>query len=744
MLTLKNVSKFYYQKGIITSGFSKVNLNLKMGEFVAITGESGSGKSTLLNVISGLDSYEEGELYINGNETSHYNETDFENYRKTYIANIFQNFNLVNSYTVYQNIELILLLNGYKKKDIKDKIINLIDKVGLSKYKNTKVSKLSGGQKQRVAIARALAKDTPIIVADEPTGNLDKTSASSVLKLLSQISKDKLVIVVTHNYDQIRPYVTRKIKMHDGKIVEDIELKKVTNKERATITKYEYKNITLFNKIMLGIRNTFNVVPKFLLLFLVYFFLTLTLVGEYTGYKTTRYENDLQGYNILFNDTSIQRIVLKKKDGTIFTEKDYENIKKLENIKTIVENDLLLDNTINFRDNDFYVNGKIKNISLIEGNIKKGRMPENDHEMVIELPKETYFISDINSLLNKTFTNVYISDNNYPIKIDKLTIVGIINSNEDYFENVEAYFYLNSNVIDKISEYMTVKYNNTYTIINDNYLKSNSYDYNNMIYSTNKLNKGEMVIPEELSYYCKNSKCNNTNALISTKNIYYQNITNYKIANTYNEKTFKNYVDNLDYDTYKGLILINDTDYNTIFNRGNYQSSVFIENENEAVNTINKLENMGYKTLYLKDTLVNPNENLDIIANIFVIALIIVLIIFVFFVTYFIVKLILKSRNVYFSTLRILGATKKTIKELIDIELFNIATLSYLVVLIFILLSKFDILKIEEVKVLSNHLKISDYLIIYISLIVISKLLSVRFSKSMFKKSAMKTIKEEV
>ena len=100
LLKLKNVSKFYYNKGMVSSGFSKVNLELNLGEFVVITGESGSGKSTLLNVLSGLDSYEEGEMYINGEETSHYSEEDFEKYRKTYIGNIFQSFNLVNSYTV--------------------------------------------------------------------------------------------------------------------------------------------------------------------------------------------------------------------------------------------------------------------------------------------------------------------------------------------------------------------------------------------------------------------------------------------------------------------------------------------------------------------------------------------------------------------------------------------------------------------------------------------------------------------
>ena len=118
IIKLENVSKYYYSKGVIASGFTKINLEFNNCEFVAITGESGSGKSTLLNVISGLDSYEEGEMYINGQETSHYSEKDFENYRRKYISNIFQNFNLVNSYTVYQNIELVLLLNGAKKERV--------------------------------------------------------------------------------------------------------------------------------------------------------------------------------------------------------------------------------------------------------------------------------------------------------------------------------------------------------------------------------------------------------------------------------------------------------------------------------------------------------------------------------------------------------------------------------------------------------------------------------------------------
>ena len=225
MIQLKNVSKYYYSKGMISSGISKVDLTLEIGEFVVITGESGSGKTTLLNVISGLDSYEEGEMYIDGTETSHYRASDFEDYRKRYIGNIFQHYNLVNSYTVYQNIELILLINGYSRDEIKRRVPDIIKRVGLESHAGTKVSKLSGGQKQRVSIARALAKDTDIIVADEPTGNLDSVSAEGIVELLSEIAHDKLVIVVTHNYDQFAEYVTRKIKMHDGRVVEDIRRK---------------------------------------------------------------------------------------------------------------------------------------------------------------------------------------------------------------------------------------------------------------------------------------------------------------------------------------------------------------------------------------------------------------------------------------------------------------------------------------------------------------------------------------
>ena len=201
MIKLKNVSKYYYSKGVIASGFTKISLNFNLGEFVAITGESGSGKSTLINVISGLDSYEEGEMFVNGKETSHYVSKDWEVYRKKYIGNIYQNFNLINSYTVYQNVDLALSLNGIRPSVRRKKVLELIKRVGLIKFKNTKVSKLSGGQKQRVSIARALAKDVPVIIADEPTGNLDKDTENDILDIFIKLAhqENKCVIIVTHS-----------------------------------------------------------------------------------------------------------------------------------------------------------------------------------------------------------------------------------------------------------------------------------------------------------------------------------------------------------------------------------------------------------------------------------------------------------------------------------------------------------------------------------------------------------------
>ena len=224
ILEIKNLDLFFRGEEQDYQALYSVNLSFDKGEFVAITGKSGSGKSTLLNILSGMDSYEEGELYIENNPTSHFIESDWEEYRQQYISFIFQNYNIIDSFTVLENVELSLM-HIVDKKERRKKALELIDKVGLSSHINHKGSKLSGGQKQRTVIARALAKDSPIILADEPTGNLDSATSKEIINLLHEISKDKLLIIVTHNFEEVENVATRHIRVHDGGIEFDHSIK---------------------------------------------------------------------------------------------------------------------------------------------------------------------------------------------------------------------------------------------------------------------------------------------------------------------------------------------------------------------------------------------------------------------------------------------------------------------------------------------------------------------------------------
>ena len=230
-IKLQNISKYYYSETAVTQALQGINLEFRMGEFVAITGESGSGKSTLLRIISGMDSFDDGELYVDGQPTFQYDEDDWEEYRRTKIGFVFQDYSLIGHYTAKENIVSALLIMGVPEKEAGDKAIHYLERVGLSAQRDQRASKLSSGQKQRLSIARALAKDTDIIVADEPTGNLDSEIGAQIVKLLRDLSQDHLVIMVTHNYEQVEKYVTRKVRLHDGSLILDVSENMDTNQK---------------------------------------------------------------------------------------------------------------------------------------------------------------------------------------------------------------------------------------------------------------------------------------------------------------------------------------------------------------------------------------------------------------------------------------------------------------------------------------------------------------------------------
>lgn len=396
-LELKDIGKIYVSEGNVSVGIRGVNLSFEKGEFVAVTGKSGSGKSTLLNVISGMDSYEEGELYIEDQPTSHYLQPEWEEYREKYISFIFQDYNIIESFTVLQNVELSLM-HIEDKKERRARAIELLKRVGLSSHLNHKGSKLSGGQKQRTVIARALAKDSPIILADEPTGNLDSETSKEIIELLREVSRDKLLIVVTHNFEQLESVATRHIRIFDGSVESDHTFGSIDNIEIASDKKEEKnksfsdKHVSELKKGALLGKTIFCAKPRlsvFLCFLMIIGTLGVFLITTFCGQAREAFEP-----NYMFNHID-GRVVLSNHDGTPFTDDELKEICEKYGAETYLHYDLLLDSSYN-------AHASIQESSLGYtryldftytfnedfGDNIIGRYPQNANEIFLYLPIE--------------------------------------------------------------------------------------------------------------------------------------------------------------------------------------------------------------------------------------------------------------------------------------------------------------------------------------------------------------------
>lgn len=221
MLELNDIKKDYVSGSTTVSALKGINLRFRDCEFVSILGQSGCGKTTMLNIIGGLDKYTSGDLKINGVSTKNYKDRDWDFYRNNSIGFVFQSYNLIPHQTVLSNVELALTLSGVSKTERKRRAIEALEKVGLGEQIHKKPNQMSGGQMQRVAIARALVNNSDILLADEPTGALDTETSIQIMELLKEISKDRLIIMVTHNPELAKDYSTRIVRLLDGVITDD-------------------------------------------------------------------------------------------------------------------------------------------------------------------------------------------------------------------------------------------------------------------------------------------------------------------------------------------------------------------------------------------------------------------------------------------------------------------------------------------------------------------------------------------
>lgn len=440
MLELKNVCKKYDREVL-----KKINLKFDNKGLICLVGESGSGKSTLLNIIGGLEQPDSGKVIFNGNNIK---KIDSSFYCNQLVSFINQNYNLIDKYTVLENILLPIELRRIRSPCNVDNILKML---GIYSLKNKKVISLSGGEKQRVAIARCIVQNTRIILADEPTGALDSENAYSVMRILKNLSKQKLVIVVTHNRELANIFADSIIKIVDGRICNKLN---VINKNKYFKIKYNRKNKLSFIKLVkYAIKNLNNKLLRNILT-IIAFTIGLLSLGIVLSIKTGfNKELDILNKSSFFN----YPLVISKNNyvdnfNSKVENKNGVNVKKGSFVTNEIDDKLI--NLVNSIDKK-YVNGityyrdidyEFKSISYVNPSnnyfyLVSGRMPENKNEVLILYDEEDSISDILYNYLN--VANNGLINNVFKVNDMELIITGIVKSNNDYFKSLSGILYSN-------------------------------------------------------------------------------------------------------------------------------------------------------------------------------------------------------------------------------------------------------------------------------------------------------------
>ena len=494
MIEFKNVNKIYKtKKGIETKALNNINLKIGNIGMVFIVGKSGSGKSTMLNLLGGLDTLTSGELLINNQNISNFKNKQYDAYRNTYIGFIFQEFNILEEYNVYENINLALKLQN--KKSTKEQIDKLLNKLGLENLGGRKINELSGGQKQRVAIARALIKDPKIILADEPTGNLDQTSSKQIFDLLKEISKEKLVIVVSHDMEAAATYADRIIELKDGNIIHDTNPEKEIKIENFHLTKSKLPFSYALKMALRGLTHKpFKLIMTSILTAMALIFMGFTincyLFNEPEFIAKTLNDNNKHVYSIsktrFDSDGAIGSIPLTNKDVEKIEKTTGSTLNKAYNLKN---NEHLLDfefPEVNPNDRtDYYIRYPyINNFIELEDSKLPGKiignLPTTDREMVIHKYLAEFIIKygviDSENKVYKPKTIQDLVNEKHQIKLgdNLITICGVVDDNNEPLEKYKD----GSNIYNQ----------NIKTFYSDIYVAASSNVYVNGFTKTAKLN----------------------------------------------------------------------------------------------------------------------------------------------------------------------------------------------------------------------------------------------------------------
>lgn len=730
MIKLRNISKYYSKNQTVSLGLRKINLDLGLNEFVAIVGESGSGKTTLLNVISGIDSYEEGEMYINDEETSYFSSADWENYRKKYIAFIFQNYNLIESYSVLQNVEAALILSGYPKDQLRKRALEIIDRVGLTDHIKHKATKLSGGQKQRVVIARAIAKDAPIIVADEPTGNLDSESAKNIIDLLAEIAQDKLVIVVTHDFSQVESQATRRIRIFDGEIVEDKKIVKKEVKDLPSLEDQDYQ-MNFLETIKMVFRNLFATPKKSLLMLIIFLVSTFFFAFIYASFLAN--QNQQTSSTGLGYEPNT-RILVNKTDGTAFTEAELLAFKNDRRVNIVMPYDYLLEEQIRF-------GGTLRVTGLDSISFSTMIMPItilgdygdslSSGESAIALSFADDLIED-GDLQEIEGSDLSLYAQAYRQYIDYELEVKHVYSYLDIYEKLGEI----SGVVVFLSEEDWNAIGHTvgflqYTSIDVSYTYSDETYIRNiyrptMILNTN-LDDDEITVPR----YFMNVAFTLPDSMT----------TDVSLSDLYEEESYTGIEIQF---TNNNYIEVSQSIYDDLFDSNNpYQISIFTHDGIDGVNLSNQLNrNADYFVFYPAGAKTN-NQFTGLVLFIMNIGFFIsfgLLFLVIFFVAYVIIKNIINSKMNDYAIFRTIGANKATIRSFIYLETMFVAILAYIVFVLFVQIGS-PYFTIESYFYVLKFYTFKNLIYLLMFILVYSLLLSRRYLSRVYHDTVAQTLK---
>lgn len=725
MIKLRNISKYYSKNQVVSLGLRKIDLEFGLNEFVAIVGESGSGKTTLLNVISGIDSYEEGEMYINNEETSYFSKADWENYRKKYIAFIFQSYHLIESYTVLQNVEAALILSGYPKDQVRSRALEIINRVGLTDFIKHKATKLSGGQKQRVVIARAIAKDAPIIVADEPTGNLDSESAKNIIDLLAEIAKDKLVIVVTHDYEQVASQATRRIRIFDGEIVEDKKIKKVEPKALPSLEDKDYK-MNFLETIKMVFRNLFATPKKSLLLLVVFLFTTFFFAFIYAGFLQNQAS---QSSSSALNYEPDTRMLVKKTDGTAFTDDEILSLEANRRVESVVTYDFLFDSRFSVNFNyEGYNSGSGSSLIIMPQSMIDGLDQLEGNEAYYSASDPEYRLDSI------IFENIEDS------------ILTLRSNNAEMSFDIKSFIYydeMRSMVDDSFYQILVITDENwqalgkayaigNFTFIDYEYTYSGfktggdlaGYD----IYRDSTLSDNQMVFPSYLFYGIYG---NSVSADIDVQTIY-------KLIELEDIEVFI-------YGTNE--IMISPNIYDQLFPEDEiFQVSLFAYDDIDALNLVDSLRSSGDYIVFHPASAESASQLeglIFLVMNFGFVVLFVIMFIVIFFVAYMIIKNIINSKLSDYAIFRTIGANKTTIRSFIYLETIFVAIVAYIIFVLTVVIGDPYFVEESLLYVLKFYtLKNIIYLMIFI--IFFSTLLSRRYLSRVYHDTVAETLRREM